>query len=129
MARTRKKRFRTIKSIKSRKSRKSRKVRKSYKLHGGNKQDLVTKLDEMLQGMHHLTTADAFIDEVVNTMCPTPDYSSPKRQRTHNNVGPDGTPIDEDITPTHGPDGTPYQSWVSPRARKSQYKRRRHTNS
>lgn len=85
------------------------KVRKSLKLKGGNKQELIDKLNEMLQGKHHEITADLFINEVINKMCP--DISSPKRKKsTTSYFGPTGTPIDETATPTHGPDNTPYDT-------------------
>ena len=103
-----------VKKTKSRKT-KSRKTN----LKGGNRSNLIKKLNKMLIGQHALTTADSFIDEVIHTMCP--DISSPKKRRITGDFGPDGTPIDKLRTPTHGPFGTPYESWVSRSERLKHY--------
>ena len=101
MLRTRKSKIK--KTIKSRKKRVFRKVKHTHKnirkKKGGfgDKQRLVDKLNQMLVGLHNLTTADDFIDEVILEMCPpnTGSPSSPNEINTPTS-GPDGTELDNE---------------------------------
>lgn len=93
------------KSKQYRKSKQNRRTRSVRKLKGGNneKTQLINKLNDMLMGKNHMTTAEDFVDEVINTLCEA--NNSPKRKKSN-------SPI------MYGPDGTPYEDYVSQEERR-----------